>query len=321
MAGKIRFYLREPTIDTIAPIASGAIAIEGFETALVERMDDADAWDCSFATRMLDFESQTDCISVPVFPNRKFRLSYIYVRSGAGIESSQDLHGKRVGIRVWANTAGVWARGALQHHYGVDLARIKWVALAQDASKIPAGALDIEYLNPTSKVRAAVAIAKLDALLLDGDVDAVIDADVIPSITRKDPRVRRLFRAYATEEKNYFKATGIFPISHVMTLRRDFVDRHPSAPVALLEAFRRARDRAFDAIEGSDPQVLVLSWISHHLDEQRALMGDNYFSYDIAHNQVALDAMMRFAHEQWLTSRLVGFEELFEARSAALPEP
>ena len=166
-----------------------------------------------------------------------------------------------------------------------------------------------------------MAIAKLDALLLDGAVDAVIDADVLPSISRKDPRVRRLFRDYASEEKAYFKATGIFPISHVLTLRRDFVERNPSAPVALLKAFRQARDRAFDAIEGSDPQVLVLSWISHHLDEQRALMGDRYFSHDIAHNTVALNAMMRFAHEQWLTSRLVGFEELFDPRAAALPEP
>src|SRR5262245_41074886 len=320
MAETIRFYLREPTIDTIRPIASRAIPVEGFETSLVERLDDADAWDCSFATRMLEFESQTDCISVPVFPNRKFRLSYIYVRTGAGIESPRDLNGKRVGIRVWANTAGVWARGALQHHFGVDPARIKWLALVQDASKIPASVLDITYLASTTKVRASEAIAKLDALLLDGAVDAVIDADVLPSISRRDPRVRRLFRDYAIEEKSYFKATGIFPISHVLTLRRDFVGRHPLAPVALLEAFRRARDQAFDAIEGSDPQVLVLSWISHHLDEQRALMGDKYFSYDIEHNKVALAAMMRFAHDQWLTSRLIDFQDLFDARAAAHPE-
>ena len=121
-------------------------------------------------------KSQPDCISVPVFPNRKFRLSYIYVRSAAGIELPRDLHGKRVGIRVWANTAGVWARGALQHHYGVDLGAHPVGCARQDESRIPAGALDIAYLNPTTKVRASEAIAKLDALLLDGAVDAVIHA-------------------------------------------------------------------------------------------------------------------------------------------------
>jgi 4,5-dihydroxyphthalate decarboxylase len=105
----------------------------------------------------------------------------------------------------------------------------------------------------------------------------------------------------------------------VVTLRRRFVDSHPDAPVALLKAFRQARDIAIDNIQGADPQVLVLSWVSALLDEQRALMGDNYFSYNVADNKKPLDAMMQFAHEQGLTKKQVDFKGLFSPEAANLP--
>lgn len=116
MTVPIRLYFREPTIDTNRPIADGSVPIEGFDLQLVAREEDADAWDCGFAARMLNVGGEPQCISIPAFPNRKFRHSYIFVNARAGIETPRDLAGKRVGIVNWANTAGVWARGALQHY-------------------------------------------------------------------------------------------------------------------------------------------------------------------------------------------------------------
>ena len=318
MIGKIKLFFREPSIDTNRPIVSGSVSVDGFETHLVDQLEDADAWDAAFAGRMLNFDEQSHLVSIPAFPNRKFRLSYIYVNASAGIQSPRDLHGRRVAVRYWSNTAGVWARGALQHHFGVDLTRIQWIAVKRDQTRIPDGALNIEYLDDASPSSAIDSV--LDELLVSGAVDAVIDANVLPSITRKDPRTRRLFTEYVTEEQNYFKATGIFPISHIVTFRKAFVQQHPDAPVALLHAFRRARDHAIDAIEGSDPQILVLSWVSHHLEQQRAIMGEHYFSYEVERNETSLDAMLRFAHEQWLTPRLVARDNLFDPTVAALPD-
>src|SRR4029077_12073197 len=100
----IRLYFREPTIDTNRPIAECRIPIEGFALQLVAREQDADAWDCGFAARMLNFGGEPACISIPAFPNRKFRHSYIFVNARAGIEAPRDLAGKRVGIINWANT-------------------------------------------------------------------------------------------------------------------------------------------------------------------------------------------------------------------------
>jgi 4,5-dihydroxyphthalate decarboxylase len=306
---KLRLYFREPTVDTNMPITDGTVKIEGFEFEIVKREDDADAWDCGFAARVRAHAKGLAHVSIPAFPNRKFRLSYIYVNSKAGVESPRDLEGKRVGIPQWDNTAGVWARGALQHYYGVDLTRVHWRSV-RSTMMSPSPAIHIEPIQQPGD---------LDSLLLEGALDAVIEPDVLPSITRRDSRVRRLFRDYKTEEQAYFKTTGIFPISHVVTLKQEFVDRYPKAPVALLKAFRQARDVAFSRLEGDNPQILVISWVAAAVDEQRALMGENYWAYNIENNRRALEALTQFAHEQGLSSKRIDYETFFHPEAAALP--
>jgi 4,5-dihydroxyphthalate decarboxylase len=306
---KLHLYFREPTVDTNMPITDGTVKVEGFDFEIVNREDEADAWDCGFAARVRAHAKGLPHISIPAFPNRKFRLSYIYVNNKAGIESPRDLEGKRVGIPQWDNTAGVWARGALQHYYGVDLARINWLSV-RSRMMSPAPGIHIEPLPHSSD---------LDSLLLERVLDAVIEPDVLPSITRKDPRVRRLFHDYKAEEQNYFKKTGIFPISHVVTLKQEFVDRHPHAPLALLKAFRQARDVAFNRLEGDNPQVLVISWVAAAVDEQRALMGESYWAYNIEDNQRALDAITQFAYEQGLSPSRIDYESFFHPEAAAFP--
>jgi 4,5-dihydroxyphthalate decarboxylase len=305
----LRFYFREPTVDTNMPITDGTVKVDGFEFEIVEREDDADAWDCGFAARVRAHAQGLPHVSIPAFPNRKFRLSYIYVNQKAGIESASDLEGKRVGIPQWDNTAGVWARGALQHYYGVDLTRIKWLSMRAKMMN-PVPGIYIELLEQPGD---------LDLLLREGTLDAVIEPDVLPSITRKDPRVRRLFRDYKTEEQTYFERTGIFPISHVVTLKQAFVDRYPDAPVVLLQAFRKARDVAFNRLVGDNPQILVISWVAAAVEEQRALMGENYWAYNIENNRRVLDALTQFAHEQGLSPKRIDYRTFFHPAAAALP--
>jgi 4,5-dihydroxyphthalate decarboxylase len=306
---KVRLYFREPTVDTNMPITDGTVKVDGFECEIVKREDDADASDCGFAARVRAHARGLAHVSIPAFPNRKFRLSYIYVNARAGIESPRDLEGKRVGIPQWDNTAGVWARGALQHYYKIDLTSINWLSVRSKMMS-PVPGIQIESLPQSSD---------LDSLLLEGALDAVIEPDVLPSITRKDSRVRRLFRDYKTEEQIYFKRTGIFPISHVVTLKQEFVDRYPNAPVALLKAFRQARDVAFSRLEGDNPQILVISWVAAAVDEQRALMGENHWPYNIDNNRCVLEAITQYAHEQGLSPNRIDYETFFHPEAAALP--
>ena len=310
---KLRFYFREPTIDTNIPITDGTVKIEGFDWQFVENEDDADAWDCGFAARVRAYAGGLPHISIPAFPNRKFRLAYVFVNSQAGIEAPKDLQGKRVGIMQWDNTAGVWARGALQHYYGVDLKHVDWRAVRVTREGVAEG-IRVEKLEGTGDADSI-----LDKLLIEGKIDAVIGPNLLPSISARDPRTRRLFRDYRAEEQNYFRKTGIFPTSHIVTLKQQFVDRHPEAPVALLNAFRQSRDVAFDRLEGSDPQVIAYSWIAAAIAEQRELMGENYWAYNIENNRTVLEAMTQYAHDQGLSPTRIDYMKFFHAEAAALP--
>jgi len=311
---KLRLGFREPEVDTNRPLADGTVRVEGFDVEVSDFRgpETIDAWDASFGGLMrTKGKDEHPYVSIPAYPNRKFRLAYIFVNNAAGIETPRDLEGKRVFV---SSTAGVWARGALEDHYGVDLARIRWCMPGPEAAS---WAVDVE-VEGLPHIKGPQPAEPLDEMLLERQVDAVIEPNVLPSISRRDPRVRRLFLDYKTEEINYFKATGIFPISHMVTLRQEFVDRHPEAPVALLKAYRRARDVALDRLYGSDPEILITSWVAAAIDEQRTVMGDNYWSYNVADNVRALEAMMTYAHRFGLTAEKLDYESFFHPEAAAL---
>ncbi len=305
---RLRFRCREASTDINMPITDGTVNVDGFELEMVTQ-GDTDAWDAGFGSLLRGKVDGVHHVSIPAFSNRKFRLSYIFVNNAARIESPRDLEGKRVGISSWGNTACMWAKGALQNHYGVDLTCVHWFAPHPDETLVAPGI----RIEPLPKGGDS------DALLLAGELDAIIEPNVLPSISRRDPRVRRLFRDYKTEEQNYFKQTGIFPISHIVTLTQEFVHQHPDAPVALLKAYRCARDVALDRIQGSDPQILLISWASALLDEQRALMGENYWAYNIENNRRALEAITQFAYQQGVTPNRIDYESFFHPEAAALP--
>ncbi len=307
---KIRFRYHEPDIDTNRPLVDGQVKIDGFELEVLPwDAEDYDAWDAGATSLPPTVVSGDIDISIPAYPNRKFRLGYIFVNEAAGIEQPGDLEGKRVGLAAWSNPAGVWAKGALQNYYEVDLTKISWFAPGADPKSAPDGI----------RLQSVANRKDLDPMLVSGELDAVIEPNVLPCITKRDPRVRRLFRDYKSEEQKYWRETGIFPISHIVTLKRQFVARNPTAPLALLKAFREARDVAFNRVIGSDPEYLIMSWASAAIDEQRAVMGDNYWSYNVADNRPSLDAVSLFSHQQGLTPYKVDYQQFFDPEAAALP--
>ena len=311
---KLRLGFREPEIDTNRPFVDGTVKVEGFDLEISDYRgwEHIDAWDASLGGLMqTKGKGDHPFVSIPAFPNRKFRLSYIFVNGRAGIESPKDLEGKRVYV---SGTAGIWARGALLNHYGVDFTKVHWVMGGASAKSWGPG-IEVESL---AGITGPLDV-KLDTMLVEGDLDAVIEPNVLPSISRRDPRVRRLFPDYRTEEQDYWKRTGIFPISHVVSLTQEFVDQHPEAPVALLKAYRHARDFAFDRLYGTDPEILVISWVASFIDDQRALMGDDYWAYNIQNNVRALEAIMLFAHQLGVTPTQLDYLSFFDQEATALP--
>jgi 4,5-dihydroxyphthalate decarboxylase len=265
------------------------------------RFREWDASEMSFGkTVSLMAEAAPDVVPIPVFPSRVFRHSAIYVGEGSNIRQPKDLEGRRVGIPEWAQTAGIYARGLLQHEYGVDLARIHW----HQAGVRQAGRIEKVKLHLGEGVRITPVPDKSLAQMLDsGELDAVISA--------RDPGGKRLFEDYVSVEEQYFRKTRIYPIMHVVVLRRAAYERDRWIAMNLFKAFDEARRESMQRLVEIGLSHVPMPWLAEHARRWRALAGEDFWPYGIAPNRPTLEAFVQYAHEQGITARRLKVEELF----------
>ena len=241
-------------------------------------------------------------VAVPAFPHRRFRHGFVFINTSAGIRSPRDLDGRRVGVRTWQTTAGLWARGILQDDHGVDLTTIDWVA--QDEEDVPLAETAARY-----RMRRAPGGTTVVDMLLGGELDALIYPDPVDAVDRGDPRVARLFPDSKAAEIDHFQRTGLFPLMHTVVIRRPILDEHPWVARNILDAFEISKRRAFEAMR--DPRRVSLAWFREALAEQERILGPDPWSYDFEANRVGLETMIRWAHEQGLISRSFPAADLF----------
>jgi 4,5-dihydroxyphthalate decarboxylase len=245
-------------------------------------------------------------IAIPVFPHRRFRHSYIFVNAGAGIRQPKDLEGKKVGLRSSQNTAGLWIRGMLQHYYSVSLKKIRWVTQEADPvrTKSKTG-LKIEQVAPGDDI---------DSMLVRGELAAAIYPDILPSFSRGDKAVKRLFEDPVAEEKRFFRDTGFFPIMHTVVIRQDLVEQYPWIAKSLQVAFQQSKEICFHRME--DPRKVSLAWFMHHWEEQKQILGSDPWVYGLKENHKSLESMVAYACEQGLIPRKFKLDELFIEHAA-----
>jgi 4,5-dihydroxyphthalate decarboxylase len=247
-------------------------------------------------------------IAIPVFPARSFRQSAIYVLADSGLEELEQLVGRRVGIPEWAQTAGIYVRGLLAHHHGVDLASIDW----HQAGVSRPGRVEKVRVDLPLGVRLTQRPDRtLEQLLFDGEVDALITAQPPDRFVARDPGIRRLLRQPRDAEEAYYRATGIFPIMHTIAIRRDLLDANPWVARNLLHAFDEAKRRSYDRLVDAMGWRYPLAWIDDDAERARALFGDDWFPYGLAANRPTLEAFLRYAVEQGVAARAIDVEELF----------
>ena len=241
-----------------------------------------------------------DIVAIPVFPSRVFRHSAIYVGKESGIKAPKDLEGRRVGIPEWAQTAGIYVRGLLQHEYGVDLGRIAW---HQAGVHQPGRVEKVELKLPKGVSIKPVPERSLADMLAKGDLDAVISA--------RDPGGRRLFEDYIPLEFEYFKKTRIFPIMHVIALRRSTYERDRWIAMNLLKGFDQAKRLSMARIVEIGLSHVPMPWLSEHARRWRELAGEAFWPYGIEPNRPALEAFLQYSFEQGVAQRHLKVEELF----------
>jgi 4,5-dihydroxyphthalate decarboxylase len=243
-------------------------------------------------------------IALPVFVSRVFRHSAIYLRKGSGITRPKDLEGKRVGVPEWAQTATIYVRGMLAHEYGVDLRSIAWTqAGVHEAGRVEKVKL---HLPPGLRVTPAPD-RSLAEMLAKGDLDAVISA----RDPGGEPNFPRLFPDYPAQELAYFRKTRIFPIMHVVVLRRDVYERDRWAAMNLMQAFEEAKDRSLARAAEIGASAVPVPWVSDHARRWQETAGEDFWPYGIEPNRPTLEAFVQYAHEQGICARRLRVEELF----------
>jgi len=248
-------------------------------------------------------------IAIPVFPSRFFRHSCIYVNAQSGIREPKDLVGKKVGNPEYQMTAPVWIRGILQDEYGVPVDCVTYRTGGEEEPGRPEK-LKLD-LPPRIKVQPIGENETLSAMLRDGGIDALYTARM-PSTYRTAPdRVKRLFESYVEVEQAYYRKTRIFPIMHTVVIRRALYEQYPWIAMSLYKAFVQAQREAYDDLYVTAALKTMLPWLTRHVEEARALMGDDYWSYGFAPNREVLDTFLRYHHEQGLSKTRLQPEQLF----------
>jgi 4,5-dihydroxyphthalate decarboxylase len=313
-------HVRDLTNGVVRP---DGIVLTGFTLPVEEvffRFIKNREWDVSEMSfgKFIGFASQGNSpfIGIPVFPSRVFRHSAFYVRADRGIASPKDLEGKTVGIPEWAQTAGIYARGFLAETAGVDLRKIRWVQAGMNEAgreekvefKLPPG-IQYEQRRDTS----------VSAMLLSGEVDAAISARVPDAFTSGGGRIVRLYPNYREEEARYHAATGIFPIMHVIAIRRAVFERYPWVAMNLLKAFEEAKQRSLDRMNDLTASRIPVPWSAAISAEWGKDFGDDPFPYGLEGSRRTLEAFCRFAHDQGVTAKQMTPDDLFpkEVRASA----
>ena len=295
-------------IDGVNPVFMTLSPEETFFRAL--RQQAFDISELSLSSYLVQ-ASRGECpyVAVPVFLSRAFRHTSIWVRKDR-IRTPQDLKGQRIGVPEYQLTANVWARAILQDDHGVFPRDITWVRGGIDTPGRPE---KIGLTLPADvRVEDAPAGVTISDLLDRGEIAGFIAPRPPGGAAARNPQVRWLFDDPTAAATDWYRRTGIFPIMHVVGVRRALADKHPWLPVAVLKAFTQAKAAALEALADTSATKVTLPFVEEQLKAARETLGEDYWSYGVAGNEPTLRAFARHHHAQGLSGRELSVDELFD---------
>ncbi len=308
--------------DRMVPLYTGEAAPQGIDLNFIvideprlifDRMGGGQEFDLSEMSSSETIQriaaGDTTFVALPVFPSRVFRHGHIAINRKSGIKSPKDLEGRRVGVPLYTQTAAVFHRGVLQHEYGVDWSKIRWVQGALNHPGSHGSPSVLPLLEPV-EIETAPAGKSLSDLLEEGAIDATM-ATSLPKAYRRNPDIVRLFPNYHEVERDYYRRTRIFPIMHLVAIRRAVYERHPFIATSLFDAFEQSKNRALAKMMATGALRYMLPWLELDLDEIHEVFGGDPWPYGVEPNRPTLEALVTFLHEQHLISRKLPLEEIF----------
>ncbi|MEQ8194778.1 MAG: ABC transporter substrate-binding protein [Rhodospirillales bacterium] len=318
--------------DRVMPVLNGQVPVPGFEVAPVIlkpsdlfprtlRNQEFDISELSLSSYLYQCSQGTSkYIAIPVFTSRAFRHSCVYVRADAGIKTPKDLEGREVGIPEYQMTLVVWARGMLQDEYGVDFKKLKYRTGATNYAglkeRLPLKLPDDIDIKPIPSDKST------NDMLLEGKLDAIISPNTPDAFAAGDPRMKYLLDDITATEEAYFKNTGIFPIMHTVVIKKTLVEECPELAANLFNALVEAKRQTYKKLQtlADLPAIkITLPWFPAELARTKNIMGEDYWAYGIEKNRNAIESMLRYSHEQYLSKEPLKIEDIFVPETLKLP--
>ena len=230
--------------------------------------------------------------ALPVFVMRQFHHAPIVYNVKSGVQFPKDLEGKKVGVRAYTVTTGVWARGILATEYGVDLDKVTWVVVDEEHVQ--------EYRKPSNVLERPG--ANLGEMLIQGELAAAIGAGQIDS-----PDVKPLIPNAREAEAAWYRKTGIYPVNHTVVVKDSLLQSDPTLAPRLFGAFKDAKAVFLKQLDAG----ATLPADAQAIAQRRSVVGDDPLPYGLAKNRKALEAIIQFARDQKILPRAVTPEEMF----------
>ena len=322
------------SFDRLEALMAGKVEIEGCNTQFtLGKIGDmnadtfggaqtADVTEIGMHPFMLAYANDNfrDYTLLPVFPLRTFRHKSVFVRKDSGITKPEDLRGKVIGSPSYSSTALTWLRGIFEDEYGISPKDVKWVMAAKDSSAGTAGQVSKQEAVVPDGISMEWGTPGKDEseLLLSGEIDAIFHAIEPQAYVDGHPNIGRLFVDPKAAEREYYKKTGIFPIMHAVAIRKSLLEENPWLGEAVFNAYSKSKHMAYQKMFSLGWAMNSLPWFGQELEETRALMGDDFYSYGIENNRKALETLFRYSYEQGLASQELTIEELFAPSSLEL---
>ena len=251
--------------------------------------------------------------AIPVFTMRRFFHTGILVRSDAGIDSPADLAGRRVGVPEYQQTSAIWSRGILQDQFGVAPESIDWYmergldrSHGQATGFVPPPGVRLHQIAANSDIGQMLLEGGLDASLLYLNEKNLVDRSTVN--VEQSGKVRRLFADPLAEGRRYHRATGLYPINHVLVVRRSLLEKHGWIALNLYSAFVAAKE----AVRGAAESVIAACRETGQLsDDCAGALKADPMPYGLRPARQELETVARYVHQQGLTDRQVPLDEIF----------
>ena len=310
---KIKLTLALGSYDRHAPLLEGVIRHPEFDIQHIEcdpqqgrherflQHFEFDAAELSFSSYCIAVDQGMPVHAVPVFPRRLFSQSQMYKNVNCGIQSPQDLAGKRIGLSGYQNTLGVRAKGDLTHFYGVERNSVTWVTPGKEV-------VDVE-LPKELKIETRNSMTQIEQEFIEGKIHALFVSRLPKPFRDGNKNVARLFDDPQAEEERYLREEGYFPIMHVLAYKKELAQKFPELPRALFNIFEQARLCAMQ--RWVDPNWSMLLWGRQELERQQHLCSFDPWKNGLEANRKNIERFALYSHEQGLTKRRLTPEELF----------